>query len=187
MHVCVCVPSSKLQTGFQWEVTTPFQLSPDRGVLGPGQECRVTVVFRPQEALVYQREASCAFGDDGETTCTVLLQGICEWQLCGVLLSIILCIRNRNVYKNILSHATCHTCSDILCLYSGQQRSTWTGEHLSKHCLDGVLCRCFLQLNTHSWRSVPLARRRAVKCWTLAAWPSKPLWRSTSRSSTSLL
>ncbi|XP_046903244.1 cilia- and flagella-associated protein 65 [Hypomesus transpacificus] len=71
--------ASKLQTGFQWEVTTPFQLSPDRGVLGPGQECRVTVVFRPLEALVYQREASCAFGDDGETTCTVLLQGMSKY------------------------------------------------------------------------------------------------------------
>ena len=105
--VCVCVPVSKLQTGFQWEVTTPFQLSPDRGVLGPGQECRVTVVFRPLEALVYQREASCAFGDDGETTCTVLLQGMCEWQLCGVLLSVTHCIRNRNVNKYILMlHAT---------------------------------------------------------------------------------
>ncbi|KAM4608647.1 cilia- and flagella-associated protein 65 [Polymixia lowei] len=69
---------SKLQTRFRWECAAPFQLSPEEGLLKPGQECRVTVVFRPQEALVYQREARCKFGEEGveaESHCTVLLQG----------------------------------------------------------------------------------------------------------------
>ncbi|CAB1346896.1 unnamed protein product [Coregonus sp. 'balchen'] len=69
----------KLQTGFQWEVPSPFQLCPESGALEPGQECRVTVLFRPQEALVYQVEASCAFGDEGENSCTVLLKGLSKY------------------------------------------------------------------------------------------------------------
>ncbi|XP_019896730.2 cilia- and flagella-associated protein 65 isoform X1 [Esox lucius] len=70
---------SKLQTWFQWEVSCPFQLSPERGVLQAHQECQVTVLFRPQEALVYQVEASCVFGEEGENSCTVLLQGLSKY------------------------------------------------------------------------------------------------------------
>uniref|UniRef100_A0A671KH62 Coiled-coil domain-containing protein 108-like n=1 Tax=Sinocyclocheilus anshuiensis TaxID=1608454 RepID=A0A671KH62_9TELE len=68
--------SSKLQTGFGWFVDPPFQLSPETGQLKPGEECRVTVEFKPQQALGYQAEASCAFGDDGESSCAVLLRGL---------------------------------------------------------------------------------------------------------------
>ncbi len=57
----------------------PFQLSPETGQLKPGEECRVTVEFKPQQALVYQAEACCAFGDDGKSSCTVLLRGLCEY------------------------------------------------------------------------------------------------------------
>ncbi len=57
----------------------PFQLSPETGQLNPGEECRVTVEFKPQQALVCQAEACCAFGDDGESSCTVLLRGLCEY------------------------------------------------------------------------------------------------------------
>ncbi|XP_071368292.1 cilia- and flagella-associated protein 65 [Centroberyx affinis] len=74
--------ASKLLTCFQWECPAPFQLSPERGLLKPGQECRITVVFRPQEALVYQQEACCRFGEEGEeaeSRCTVLLQGIAKY------------------------------------------------------------------------------------------------------------
>lgn len=73
-----CIPS-KLQTEFKWFVDPPFQLSPENGQLKPGEECRVTVEFKPQQALVYQAEACCAFGDDGENSCTVLLRGLCEF------------------------------------------------------------------------------------------------------------
>ncbi|XP_073768570.1 cilia- and flagella-associated protein 65 isoform X2 [Danio rerio] len=71
--------SSKLQTVFRWFVDPPFQLSPETGQLNPGEECRVTVEFRPQQALVYQAEASCAFGDDGESRCAVLLRGLSKY------------------------------------------------------------------------------------------------------------
>ncbi|XP_067266303.1 cilia- and flagella-associated protein 65 [Chanodichthys erythropterus] len=71
--------SSKLQTGFRWCVDPPFQLSPETGQLKPGEECRVTVEFKPQQALVYQAEACCAFGDDGESSCTVLLRGLSKY------------------------------------------------------------------------------------------------------------
>jgi len=60
-------------------VDPPFQLSPETGQLKPGEECRVTVEFKPQQAAVCQAEACCAFGDDGESSCTVLLRGLCEY------------------------------------------------------------------------------------------------------------
>ncbi|CAL8266013.1 unnamed protein product [Lota lota] len=69
---------SKLHTWFQWECPPPFHVSPDQGLLEPSQECLITVVFRPHEALVHQREACCRFGDTGEELlgrCTVLLRG----------------------------------------------------------------------------------------------------------------
>ncbi|XP_036966082.1 cilia- and flagella-associated protein 65 isoform X1 [Acanthopagrus latus] len=73
---------SKLQTHFQWECSAPFKLSPEQGLLKPGQECDITVVFHPQEALVYQQQAYCSFGeqeDKGENCCTVLLQGLAKY------------------------------------------------------------------------------------------------------------
>lgn len=75
-----CFPfHSKLQTYFQWEGMAPFHLSPERGQLEPNQECYITVVFQPQEALVYQEHASCRFGEESEnaqSSCTVLMQGV---------------------------------------------------------------------------------------------------------------
>lgn len=70
---------SKLQTCFQWVCEAPFQLSPEQGLLKPNQECHITVVFRPQEALVYQQHTYCKFGEEdnkAESSCTVLLQGL---------------------------------------------------------------------------------------------------------------
>ncbi|KAK7168813.1 hypothetical protein R3I93_004958 [Phoxinus phoxinus] len=71
--------SSKLQTGFRWFVDPPFQLSPETGQLKPGEERRVTVEFKPQQAVLCQAEACCAFGDDGENSCTVLLRGLSKY------------------------------------------------------------------------------------------------------------
>ncbi|KAM9364881.1 cilia- and flagella-associated protein 65 [Pholidichthys leucotaenia] len=72
---------SKLQTCFKWECAPPFQLIPEKGLLRPGQECAITVVFMPQEALVHQQRAYCWFGeeaDEAESCCTVLLQGLAK-------------------------------------------------------------------------------------------------------------
>ncbi|XP_030642525.1 cilia- and flagella-associated protein 65 [Chanos chanos] len=73
--------ASKLRTGFRWELASPFQLSPDCGVLEPGEERRLTVLFHPQGALVYQREARCLFGDEGESSCTLLVRGLSKYPL----------------------------------------------------------------------------------------------------------
>lgn len=70
---------SKLQTRFQWVVEPPFELSPLSGVLEPGEQCSVSVTFKPQQALVYQTEASCTFGKEGENNCTMLLKGLGEF------------------------------------------------------------------------------------------------------------
>lgn len=70
---------SKLQTHFQWECTAPFHLSTAQGLLKPNQECHIMVVFKPQEALVYQGQACCFFGEEKEkaqSSCSVLLQGL---------------------------------------------------------------------------------------------------------------
>lgn len=79
-HVSACSrPRSILQTYFEWECSGPFQLKPDQGLLKPSQECPITVVFQPPEALVYQEHAYCWFGegqDRLESGCTVLLQGL---------------------------------------------------------------------------------------------------------------
>ncbi|XP_071348758.1 cilia- and flagella-associated protein 65 isoform X2 [Trachinotus anak] len=74
--------ASKLQTCFQWVCAVPFQLSPEQGLLRPSEECHITVVFRPQEAMVYQQQAYCRFGEEGEmaeSCCTVLLQALAKY------------------------------------------------------------------------------------------------------------
>ncbi|XP_055071936.2 cilia- and flagella-associated protein 65 [Misgurnus anguillicaudatus] len=71
--------TSKLQTGFKWSVDPPFQLSPETGRLKPEEECKVTVHFKPKEVIVHQTEARCAFGDYGESSCTVLLYGLSKY------------------------------------------------------------------------------------------------------------
>ncbi|KAM4558144.1 cilia- and flagella-associated protein 65 isoform 2-T2 [Odontesthes bonariensis] len=73
---------SKLETSFQWDCPAPFQLRPEQGVLKPRQECHITAVFLPQEARVYQQQAHCRFGEEGneaESCCTVILQGLAKY------------------------------------------------------------------------------------------------------------
>uniref|UniRef100_A0A3P9M2X1 CFAP65 fourth Ig-like domain-containing protein n=1 Tax=Oryzias latipes TaxID=8090 RepID=A0A3P9M2X1_ORYLA len=68
---------SKLQTFFLWDCAAPFRISPARGLLKPEQACSITVLFEPQEALVFQQQAHCKFGEEEAWTdsCSVLLQG----------------------------------------------------------------------------------------------------------------
>lgn len=69
---------SKLETFFQWECKAPFQLCPEKGLLSPRQNCRITVVFQPQAALVHREHAHCWFGEENneaKRSCTVLLEG----------------------------------------------------------------------------------------------------------------
>ncbi|XP_028250251.1 cilia- and flagella-associated protein 65 isoform X2 [Parambassis ranga] len=74
--------ASKLQTYFKWETALPFQLSPEQGLLKPGQDCSINVCFQPQEALFYRRLAICRFGEEAEMaeSCdTVLIQAIAKY------------------------------------------------------------------------------------------------------------
>ncbi|XP_076015276.1 cilia- and flagella-associated protein 65 [Genypterus blacodes] len=70
---------SILQVCFQWDCSEPFQLIPERGRLKAGDECIITVIFKPAGAQLYQQKASCRSGDgqkyELEKYCTVLLQG----------------------------------------------------------------------------------------------------------------
>ncbi|XP_072541753.1 cilia- and flagella-associated protein 65 isoform X2 [Salminus brasiliensis] len=70
---------SKLRTGFQWTAEPPFELSPLSGFLEPGEAHKVTVTFKPLEALVYQTNATCTFGDDRKSNCTMLLRGLSKF------------------------------------------------------------------------------------------------------------
>ncbi|XP_048341402.1 LOW QUALITY PROTEIN: cilia- and flagella-associated protein 65 [Sphaerodactylus townsendi] len=53
-------------TSFSWEVPTPFNFIPSRGMLNPGQECTIKVTFHPQAALVHDVSATCSFGETQE-------------------------------------------------------------------------------------------------------------------------
>ncbi|XP_044294405.1 cilia- and flagella-associated protein 65 [Varanus komodoensis] len=55
-----------LLTCFSWEVPEPFCLIPSRGILDPGKECLMKVIFQPKMALVYDIPAICSFGDTPE-------------------------------------------------------------------------------------------------------------------------
>ncbi|XP_015251819.1 PREDICTED: coiled-coil domain-containing protein 108 [Cyprinodon variegatus] len=71
--------ASKVVLYFKWDCWAPFKLTPENGLLKPGEECLIFVDFQPLEAKVFQQQAHCRFGEDGEkmdSFCTVLLQGI---------------------------------------------------------------------------------------------------------------
>ncbi|MEQ2201674.1 hypothetical protein XENOCAPTIV_016217, partial [Xenoophorus captivus] len=73
---------SKVLLSFKWDCAAPFQLIPEQGLLKPGQECLIAVDFQPLEAQVFQQQAHCRFGEDGDKAdrcCTVLLQGIAKY------------------------------------------------------------------------------------------------------------
>ncbi|XP_054827614.1 cilia- and flagella-associated protein 65 [Eublepharis macularius] len=53
-------------TCFNWEVPTPFNFIPSHGMLDPGQECTIKVIFQPHAALVHDVSATCSFGDNQE-------------------------------------------------------------------------------------------------------------------------
>ncbi|NXX97356.1 CFA65 protein, partial [Centropus bengalensis] len=51
---------------FAWEIASPFYMIPDSGILNPGAECIVKVVFQPKLAAVYDVAATCWFGDEDQ-------------------------------------------------------------------------------------------------------------------------
>ncbi|XP_054644330.1 cilia- and flagella-associated protein 65 isoform X2 [Dunckerocampus dactyliophorus] len=73
---------SKLHTYFKWDCSEPFQVNPAQGVLKPSDVLDITVLFKPQAALLFHKHAYCSFGEKGGETnscCTVLLQGVAKY------------------------------------------------------------------------------------------------------------
>ncbi|NXK29229.1 CFA65 protein, partial [Arenaria interpres] len=66
-------------TVFAWETSSPFDMIPDCGMLNPGAECMVKVVFRPKEALVYDVAATCWFGGEEKQKRTIHLKALSKY------------------------------------------------------------------------------------------------------------
>uniref|UniRef100_A0A670JW35 Cilia and flagella associated protein 65 n=1 Tax=Podarcis muralis TaxID=64176 RepID=A0A670JW35_PODMU len=56
----------ELLTCFSWEVPPSFCILPSRGMLDPGEECTMKVIFQPEMAQVHNISAICSFGDTPE-------------------------------------------------------------------------------------------------------------------------
>ncbi|XP_061465321.1 cilia- and flagella-associated protein 65 isoform X2 [Rhineura floridana] len=67
-----------LLTCFSWEVPGPFCLLPARGMLDPGEECTVKVIFQPEVAHVHNVSAICSFGDTQEQK-TIRLKAVAKY------------------------------------------------------------------------------------------------------------
>ncbi|PKU48418.1 hypothetical protein llap_1326 [Limosa lapponica baueri] len=68
-----------LVTVFAWETSSPFDMIPDCGMLNPGAECMVKVVFQPKEALVYDVAATCWFGGEEKQKRTIRLKALSKY------------------------------------------------------------------------------------------------------------
>ncbi|NXF31945.1 CFA65 protein, partial [Nyctibius bracteatus] len=68
-----------LVTVFAWETPSPFYMIPDSGMLNPGAECMVKVVFEPKVAAVYDVAATCWFGDEEKQKRTIQLKALSKY------------------------------------------------------------------------------------------------------------
>ncbi|NXM70139.1 CFA65 protein, partial [Serilophus lunatus] len=68
-----------LVTMFAWETPSPFCVIPDHGVLNPGAECMVKVVFQPKVAGVHDMAATCWFGDEEKKKRTIQLKAVAKY------------------------------------------------------------------------------------------------------------
>ncbi|KAM8934038.1 LOW QUALITY PROTEIN: cilia- and flagella-associated protein 65 [Pelodytes ibericus] len=71
--------ASDLQTSFRWEDSSCFLLTPASGVLDPGCEIRMQVLFQPQMALVHNVNAVCRFGINEEYEKSLQLTAIAKY------------------------------------------------------------------------------------------------------------
>ena len=55
---------SELDTEFSWDICKPFQISPQKGVLGPKSSVNMNATFCPTFAHVYTAIAVCTYGTD---------------------------------------------------------------------------------------------------------------------------
>ncbi|KAM9284669.1 cilia- and flagella-associated protein 65 [Cariama cristata] len=68
-----------LTTAFAWEAPSPFYMTPDCGMLNPGAECMVKVVFQPKVAVVYDVAATCWFGGEEKQKRTIQLKALAKY------------------------------------------------------------------------------------------------------------
>ncbi|NXO04903.1 CFA65 protein, partial [Rhinopomastus cyanomelas] len=68
-----------LVTAFAWETPSPFSMTPDCGVLNPGAECMIKVVFQPKVAVMYDVAATCWFGGEKKQKRTIQLKAISKY------------------------------------------------------------------------------------------------------------
>ncbi|XP_075613027.1 cilia- and flagella-associated protein 65 isoform X3 [Balearica regulorum gibbericeps] len=66
-------------TVFAWETPSPFYMIPDSGMLNPGAECVVKVVFQPKVAAVYDVAATCWFGGEEKQKRTIQLKALAKY------------------------------------------------------------------------------------------------------------
>ncbi|NWX98190.1 CFA65 protein, partial [Nothoprocta ornata] len=68
-----------LATVFAWKTPSPFHMIPDCGLLTPGAECMVKVVFQPKVAVLYNVEATCWFGDEEKQKRSIQLRALSKY------------------------------------------------------------------------------------------------------------
>ncbi|NXD78761.1 CFA65 protein, partial [Halcyon senegalensis] len=68
-----------LVTVFDWETPSPFYMVPDCGMLSPGAECVVKVVFQPRVAVVYDVAATCWYGGEEKQKRTIQLKALAKY------------------------------------------------------------------------------------------------------------
>ncbi|KAH6577222.1 hypothetical protein BASA60_004157 [Batrachochytrium salamandrivorans] len=55
--------TGELDSYFDWEISEPFSISPQTGLLASGSHCTVTIEFFPTAASVFTATVVCSFGD----------------------------------------------------------------------------------------------------------------------------
>nr|XP_009674405.1 PREDICTED: coiled-coil domain-containing protein 108 isoform X1 [Struthio camelus australis] len=68
-----------LATVFAWKTPSAFHMIPDWGMLNPGAECMVKVVFQPKAAMLYDVAATCWFGDEEKQKRTIQLRALSKY------------------------------------------------------------------------------------------------------------
>ncbi|XP_071418769.1 cilia- and flagella-associated protein 65 isoform X2 [Pithys albifrons albifrons] len=68
-----------LFTTFAWETPSPFCMIPDHGMLNPGAECMVKVVFQPKVAGVHDVAATCWFGNEEKQKMIIQLKAMAKY------------------------------------------------------------------------------------------------------------
>nr|XP_025951513.1 cilia- and flagella-associated protein 65 [Dromaius novaehollandiae] len=96
-----------LATVFAWKTPSPFHMIPDWGMLNPGAECMVKVVFQPKAAVLYDVAATCWFGDEEKQKRTIQLRALSKYPYLRV-----------NVPRELCEDAQPRSFRDVLCFGS---------------------------------------------------------------------